>query len=243
MTRRERLESKLEKRQEWAAGRREKAATIHRFTGQFRGDHAFNTQPGHIPIRARVIRMDERAYEHTKMAGHHDTKAAGLATQLERSVFSDDADAIEQLQGRINEHEAARDRMKLVNKLYKKGDAAGLAALGIDLERLKVKLAEAGSYWGSKPHLPYELTNLGARIRSDHERIAAIKARRERATRAETAGGLLVEGDEWVRVTFAEKPPRETILALREAGFNWGDGHWTGRREKLPDAVRGMIGA
>lgn len=27
------------------------------------GDHAFNTQPGHIPLRARVIARDDQAHE------------------------------------------------------------------------------------------------------------------------------------------------------------------------------------
>lgn len=241
MTRRERLERKIAKREEWASGRRQKAAAVHSFTDQFRGDHAFNFQPGHIPLRARVIRMEDRAYEDTTMAAHHDAKAAGLADQLDRSVFSDDADAIEQLAARIAKHEAQRDQMKRVNILYKKGDAPGLAALGIDLERLKQKLAEAGAWFGKQPHMPYELTNLGARIRADRERIETIKARRGRAEQAVAAGGVLLEvKPEWsgyCRVTFAEKPERAILDALKAAGFQWGAGHWSGRRAQLPDGI------
>lgn len=251
MTRRERLERKLEKRQDWAAGRRSKAAQAHAFTNQFRGDHAFNTQPGHIPLRARVIRVEDRAREDLAMANHHEAKADGLERQLETSVFSDDDDAIEQLEKRIAENEAKRDRMKLVNKLYKKGDAAGLTALGLDLEKLKAKLAEAGSYWGSAPHLPYELTNLGARIRADKERIEDIKRRRERTAQAEAAPGGVVIVDagtsprfdgvageyQWIRVTFAEKPDRAVLNALKAAGFHWGAGSWSGRRDQLPAEV------
>src|SRR3990167_4903758 len=113
MTRRERLETKVAKREEWAAGRRDKAATITRYTDRYRGDVAFNTQPGHIPERARVIRMTDKAAEHQTMAAHHDAKAAGLADQLDRAVFSDDHDAIQKLEARIADHEATRDRMKL----------------------------------------------------------------------------------------------------------------------------------
>ena len=241
MTRRERLEAKVERRRDWAAGRRGKAADLYRYTDRYRGDVAFNTQPGHIPERARVIRKIDQAHEHAQMAEHHDTKAAGLAGQLERSVFSDDADAVEQLEARIAEHEATRDRMKEVNRLYKKGDAAGLAALDLDLEALKAKLAAAGSYWGDRPHLAYELTNLGARIRADRERIGVIKARQARTAAAEAApGGVVIEGTgEWVRVTFAEKPAREVLDALRAAGFRWDGGSWVGERSKLPEAIAG----
>ena len=155
MTRRERLEAKIEKRREWADGRRGKAAALREYADRYRGDVAFNTQPGHIPERARVIRTIDRAHEHAAMAQHHEAKAAGLRSQLDRAVFSDDTDAVEQLEARIREHEEKRDRMKRVNALYKKGDAAGLATLGVDLEALKTKLAAARPYWGDRPHLPY----------------------------------------------------------------------------------------
>ena len=238
MTRRERLERKVEKRREWATGRLGKAARLSSYTDRYRGDVAFNAQPGHIPERARVIRMIDKAAEHQQMAQHHEAKADGLEGQLDRSVFSDDADAIEQLEARIAEHEEKRNRMKRVNALYKKGDAAGLAALGLDLDSLKAKLAAAGPYWGGKPHLAYELTNLGARIRSDRERIEQIKARHGRSEQAEqTVGVLIEEKAEWngyCRVTFAEKPDRAILDALRAAGFQWGAGHWSGLRASLP---------
>ena len=241
MTRRERLEAKIEKRQEWAAGRRSKAGQIHTFTDQFRGDHAFNTQPGHIPLRARVIRMEDKAHEHVEMANHHDAKAAGLEAQLDRTVFSDDPNAIEAIEARIAENEAKRDRMKLVNRLFKKGDAAGLAAIGLNLDTIKAKLAAAGPYWGGAPHLPYEMTNLGARIRADKERIEEIRRRQERTEKADASGGVLIEGDDYARVTFAEKPDREILDALRGAGFRWGAGCWVGPRASLPACVAALV--
>ena len=237
MTRRERLEHRVEKRREWAGGRRDKAAELFARGDKYRGDHAFNTQPGHIPERARVIAATERGFEHAQMADHHDSRAAGLEVQLDHSVFSDDADAIEQLEQRIAKNEEKRDHMKRVNVLFKRGDAAGLSGLGVDLETLKCKLAEAGPYWGDKPHLPYELTNLGARIRADRERIEDIKRRQSRTEMAAASGGIVIEGSDWVRVTFAEKPAREMLDALRAAGFRWGAGSWVGERAKLPTAL------
>jgi hypothetical protein len=44
-----------------------------------------------------------------------------------------------------------RDRMKKVNALYRKGDAAGLAALGLNLENLQAKLKDAYS-WMQQPY-------------------------------------------------------------------------------------------
>jgi hypothetical protein len=241
MTRRERLENKVERRQEWAARRRDKAAPLFARADPYRGDIAFNTQPGHIPERARVIRATDKAIEHSNMADHHEQKAAGLSAQLDRSVFSDDHDAIAQLEARIAEHEATRDRMKKVNAFYKKGDAAALTALGLDLAQLRSRVATVNLSWVKAPYESYQLTNLGARIRTDRERIEQIKQRTARTEQAEAAGGVLIETQPtwngYCRVTFAEKPARAIIEALKAAGFMWGAGHWSGEHAKLPEGV------
>lgn len=251
MTRREYLERKLEKREEWAA--KASARSDARFhTAGAIADGIPMGQPilvGHHSERharrdAERIRSNmSKACEEADLAKHHASCAAGLERALEHSVFSDDTDAIEKLEARIVENEAKRDRMKLVNKLYKKGDAVGLAAIGFDLEKLKAKLAAAGAYWGDRPHLAYELTNLGARIRSDRERVEEIKRRATRTAEAEAAGGVTVRdvGSEHVTVTFAEKPERSVLEALKSAGFCWGGGCWLGYRERLPVVVLEMV--
>jgi len=255
MTRRERLERKLERRQAWA--QKAQARSAARFAA---ADRLASGIPLGQPIlvghhserhaRADAARIDSNmrhGCEQADLATHHTSAAAGLEAQLDRSIFSDDANAIEELEARIADNEAKRERMKTVNRLYKKGDAAGLAALGFTLDTIKAKLAAAGPYWGSAPHLPYELTNLGARIRADKERIATIRARQARADQAEAAGGVVVESKpEWngyCRVTFAEKPDREILTALKAAGFVWGNGSWSGKAENLPGCVNSLADA
>src|SRR5262249_27534412 len=128
MTRRERLERKLEKRQEWAAKRREDAAqrfqaahqaTEHIPLGQpiLVGHHS---EKHHRAAHARSDRNMRAGCDSQSMAKHHEEKAAGLERQLDTSVFSDDDDAIEQLEQRIAEREAKRARMKAINAAHKK---------------------------------------------------------------------------------------------------------------------------
>jgi len=245
MIRRERLERKLEKRREWAG--KAEARSDARFNAAHNLADAIPLgQPilcGHHSERharrdaERIANNMTKGCEESRLAEHHEACATGIERALERSVFSDDADAVEKLEVRIAENEAKRDKMKLVNKLFKKGDAEGLAALGLNLESLKARLAGRFS-WDQQPFAKFELTNLGARIRADRERIEEVKARSARATKAEEAGGVVVEGTgDYCRVTFAEKPEREVLDALKAAGFVWGGGSWTGLREKLPAAV------
>jgi hypothetical protein len=212
-------------------------------------DIAFNTQPGHIPARARIIAQQEKAFEHGNMAAHHEQRAAGIEAALERSIYSDDDNAIEALEKRIAEHEAERERMVKVNKLWRKKDAAGLAALGISLETLNKNLQAAG-YFGKQPHMPYEMSNLGGRIQADKKRLLAIKARQKESAEAAAApGGVLIKtgdfhsGSKWANVTFAEKPDRAILNELKDAGFRWSSGSWFGDLDKLPESVKALQGA
>ena len=239
MSRRERLEVRLERRREWADSRKGKASNLLAQNERYHGDVPFNTQPGHIPERARVIARHDHAMEHYSMAQHHAGKAEGLEAQLERTIFSDDDNAITAIEARIAEHKGKRERIKLVNKLYKKGDAEGLTALGIDLNTLKAELIAKGPYWGDQPYMPYELTNLGARIQADKKRIAEITRQAAQTAQAFASGGMLITGQDYVKIIFAEKPAREILTALKTAGFQWGSGAWHGSRAKIPACVMG----
>ena len=246
MTTRERKEARLERRLDWAESRDAKSAAAFARARRIAdgiplGQPILVAHHSEKHARADQTRIQggmARGVESMNMAELHRSKADGIQRQLDTSIYSDDVDAVGQIRAKIAGLEAKRDRMKLVNALVKKGDAAGLAAIGLDLGSIKAKLAAAGPYWGDKPHLPYELTNLGGNIRRLQERIKGIEAAEHRSTLAEaSAGGVLVEGETWVRVTFAEKPERTVIESLKAAGFRWGGGHWIGERAKLPAQV------
>lgn len=248
MTRRERLERKLEKRREWAGKAEQRSAAAFGRASKIADGIPFG-QPilvGHHSER-HARRDQERIHsgmakgcEEQKLAEHHESKADGLERALDHSIFSDDEDAIEQIEARLAANEAKRERKKQVNKLYKKGDAAGLAALGIDYERLKEKLSQPDVMsWCRQPYPAYELSNLGGRIAADRKKLEAVKAKQERQAAAESAeGGFVIEGEDYVRLTFAEKPERSLLDALKAAGFHWSGGGWCGYRAKLPEELK-----
>lgn len=258
MTRRERMERRLERRREWAQSREAKADAA------WKAHESVPLPPGGEPIKvghhsegrhraaiARSHALAFKAIEHQDMAKEHASRAAGIAAQLDRAVFSDDADAIEQLEARIAEREAEQERMKARNAAYRKGgspapdDDAGWAKvaqiMGQDVTHLRACMKARGEYGqGRKPHESYELSNLNANIRRDRLRIEQIK--REQAKRAEADAApngvtVNVTGD-YAIVTFAEKPSRDILDALRAAGFHWGRGSWTGRADAMPQCVR-----
>jgi hypothetical protein len=252
MTRRERLERKVERRGEWADKASARSTSLsnesHRMMsvipmGQpiLIGHHSEKRDRNY---RNRAWNKMGAAVAQQDLAEHHESKAAGLSAQLDRTIFSDDDNAVEAIEARIAEHEAEREQMKKINALYRKNDAAGLAALGINLESLKAKLVAAGPYFGKSPHMPYEMSNLGGRIQADKKRLQAIKAQQQRQeAAAATENGVKVENhaNGYMSVTFAEKPERSILSALRDAGFRWGAGHWFGQTSVLPACVAELV--
>lgn len=253
MTRRERLQRKVERRKEWA----EKAQTrsdAHYQTGHRMMDAIPFGQPiliGHHSekrdrnFRGRIDGHMSKFVADRKLAEHHESKADGLQAQLDKSIFSDDTDAVEALEQRIAENEAKRKQWKTINTLYRKGDAEGLAKFGLNLETLREKLKDAYS-WCQQPYAGYELQNLGQRINADKKRLEQVKVRSQRQAAAESApNGITIENCQggYCRVTFAGKPDRAILDALKEAGFWWGQGSWAGKAEQLPEAVKQMAAA
>src|SRR3990167_7077850 len=61
-------DAKADKYVLWAAKRRSEAERVFDHNSHYTGDIAFNTQPGHIPLRARVIARNKRADENLRVA-------------------------------------------------------------------------------------------------------------------------------------------------------------------------------
>lgn len=217
MTYRERREARAERLRGWADKRQQEASTtIATINERYRGDHAFNTQPGHIPERARVIAQEDRAFRSMEKAESMASRASTIEHQLDTSIYSDDPDAVERLEAKVAELEAERAAIKAHN----------------------VAMRKAGTPEKCWP--AYKLSNLGGNIKRTRERIADVRRRQARAQAAEAAeGGVVVTGQDYVTVTFADKPPRSTLDAMKVAGFHWSGGSWHGRRDRIPAEVKG----
>jgi hypothetical protein len=257
MTRRERLERRLELRQEWAEKRRARAAAGYARSRELVANIPMgqpilighHSEKGHRATLERSDNAMRAGFESEAMANHHANKAEGIERALDRSIFSDDEDATERLQEKIEKAEKLRDAMKAANAIIRKvpknvqtpEKVAALVAIGFPESRA-VQLF-APDFCGRIGFASYELTNLGANIRRMKERIEQIGTVNARKEAAETSPhGVTVEGDEWVRITFAEKPLRMILDSLKGAGFLWRGGGWVGKRDAIPNQVRDLAG-
>ncbi len=71
---------KADRLDEWASKRETKAAAQLSSLPSIRNDWAFITQPGHVPLRAKMNKADGRAYESLGVARKMRSRAASLRT-------------------------------------------------------------------------------------------------------------------------------------------------------------------
>lgn len=184
MTYRERRLRKAERLREWAEKREAKAAPVYAEREHYSGDTAFWTQPGDIPQRTRLFRRMDQAHADTSKAHEMDSRAAGIESAADNAIYSDDPDAIEQLEERIAGLEAERDRVKVINKAARAGKL-GEIELTTREKRHLMSIAQHQPYYdpAHKGYPPYLLTNLGGNINRQKKRLEALRNPRPRAPR------------------------------------------------------------
>jgi len=163
MTYRERRQRRADNYRTWAGKREATAEAVFKADEHYTRDHAFNTQPGHIPERARLIRRQDRQFESLAKASSMRGRADGIEDQLATSIYDDDPDAVEQLRARIARLEAERDAAKTRNTAYRKAHKAELAAMSPYQRGQAV------------PYPSYHFQNLSGNINRQKQRLARLE--------------------------------------------------------------------
>ncbi|MCX7335481.1 MAG: DUF3560 domain-containing protein [Hyphomicrobiales bacterium] len=246
------MTARLERREEWADKARAASTAAYQASHRATDGIPFgqpvlvghHSEGAHRRALARSDSAMSRACERSKMAERHDGAAVNLGHALDVTIFSDDDNAADAIRARITAREAERARIVALNKLIRRELKAGplppdfLARIGAtDSERAAI-LSNARC-WGSPVFGAYVTSNLSGRISADKKRLEAIEYQATRHAAAEAApGGVSIQGEaDYVAITFADKPARDVLDALKAAGFHWSGGSWCGYRAKIPAEV------
>ena len=144
-------------------------------------------------------------------------------------IKSGDADALEQLQKKVEKAEELQAEMKAVNAYYRKNKTLKGYKDYTDEKAAKLDEAIKESMWGV-PFPPYELTNNNAKIRNAKARIAELERLKESARDTEeqtdeysTDLFRVVENTEIMRLQlfFDGKPDADTRAVLKKNGFRF----------------------
>ncbi len=246
MTYRERRERRAERYRGWADKRQADAAATFAADEHYRGDHAFNFQPGHIPERARVIAREDRAHESLHKAARMDERADNIESQLAGAIYSDDPDAIEALEARIAELETERERIKTYNASARRGapDPSQLT----EGERANLaSIARTSPYQlGKHGEFPaYHLSNLGGNIGRQRARLKDLKRRAAVRAKADEAPAEVCD---FCKREVHAIGPREWVDAANNKASKWPEFHehaprgpWReGHYMKVSAAVHGL---
>lgn len=174
-TYRERREAKAARLRRWAETREERAAATLAADERFRGDYAFNTQPGHIPERARVIAREDRAYASLRKADGMRARADGIEAQAAAAIYSDDPDAIERLREKVARLEAERAAIVAFNKAVRKPGADVRALIeALSPEMRADYMRSRYGYCRDAAFPAYATSNLSGNIKRLRDRIEAL---------------------------------------------------------------------
>ena len=180
MTYRERRAARAERLREWAGKRYAGAESVNRWADQYRGDTAFNTQPGHIPERARLNAAQDRAFRSVQKADSMTARADSIERAAKVAIYSDDADAIERLRDKIGDLELQRARIVAYNAACRKAGKVTADALALLDDRQRADLDSIARYasfqLGKHGEFPaYAGSNLSGNIKRARDRLARLE--------------------------------------------------------------------
>ncbi len=185
MTTRERRERKAERLREWAGNAAERSEQRFNTATDATAGIPFG-QPilvGHHSERRHRNALDKadnnmrKGVEEADKRDRLSSRAAGIESQLENTIFSDDHDAIEKLEAKIAKLETQREGYKSFNAQRRKGvsldDIDATDALKeAFLSMVRISFA---SLEGKGGFPKYVLSNLGATIRTAKKRLEGLK--------------------------------------------------------------------
>lgn len=158
-----------------------------------------------------------------------------------RVISSDDPNAIQKMQDKLEMCEKSQKYMKEVNAYYRKnGTCEGFPGMeAARAARLDESVRQAYS-WDKQPFPSYALTNNSAEIRRLKQRIEKLTVNQEVGFVGWTFdGGEVVANSEENRlqIFFDEKPDEQKRSALKGNGFKWSPSQGAWQRQLNDNAI------
>lgn len=156
-------------------------------------------------------------------------------------IKSDDENAIEKLQEKVDGLREQQEQMKAANKALRMSDAEKGDALLRDMGYTDQQIAELRKpdYCGRIGYPAYLLSNNSANIRRLEERIKSLQATKSKGTQeSENQFFKVVENTENMRLQlfFEGKPEPEVREVLKSNGFKWAPSQGAWQRQLTPNA-------
>lgn len=197
---------------------------------------------GNFPVKKKNRQNSRRETlhdEYNRLESYKD-KIRNLLT-CNQPILSNEADAIERIQDKINDLEADKALMIAINKYYRKNKT--LEGFEDDIpdelqRRIKFAFGFLKDLTESTGHI-FDTTNTNAEINRLKDRLKSLTAIKEKGTtEKEYEGFQVVENAELMRlqIIFEYKPDEETRNVLKSNGFKWAPSQGAWQRQLTPNA-------
>ena len=187
--------------------------------------------------RDKIWNTMGKSVEAQKKAGYYADKAEAIKNN--DAIFSDDPDALEKLDAKLKDLQAAQDFMKAANKCIRNNDREAFLKLPLATASLWVELTQPRRF-GGMGFAGFSLTNNNANIRRIKQRIDELKAQGVKQAIDKTINNVRVfenRGANRLQLFFPGKPPGEIIAKLKGHGFRWCRSEQAWQRHISPSAI------
>ena len=185
------------------------------------------SEKGDRAYRGRIGAKFEKSAESFDKAEELERRAEAAANNT--AIYSDDPEAVKEIDAKLAKMKAMRETMKKCNALIRKNDRAGL--LEIVKNPAKVEELFTPDFCGRVGFADYQLTNLGANIRRLEKRRAELVTLKATGKTERMVGEVrVVEDPDIARIQlfYPGKPDQATRDNLKRWGFRWApsEGAW-----------------
>lgn len=194
-------------------------------------------------------RRHERDLDRIQNATRRGVDAAREADDLERraqaaenstAISSDDPNALVELRAKVARLEARREDMKRTNREWRRGGWDAVSGLDDDQKtKIKETLARVGRGDGP-PFAPYQLTNLGGRIRQAKARIVQMETQRAIPSSESEVGDVRIVDNadaNRVQLFLPGRPGPDLKTRLKRSGWRWSPSRGCWQRHRSTAAL------
>lgn len=190
-------------------------------------------------FRERIDQKMGQSVAASEKADYYEQKAQ--AAEKNTAISSDDPDALDKLQEKLDSLKAKQAFMKRVNAYYRKHKTCeGCEGVSPELAAKLDESMETAYSWETAPFPSCTLTNNNANIRRVEGRIKQLTRAQEVGYRGwEFEGGKVVPNTDLNRlqIFFDEIPPEEVRSALKGWGFRWARSEGAWQRQLTGNAI------
>ncbi len=209
---------------------------------------AFITGPAKFPVAANEKRMRSADKRLDEAMAFYERGVKRLKKLAKGPVDNSTQAQLTQAKSKLAQREKAQEQMKAANKVLRskklKDSEKRAQLLDIGLTDKQIDALNKPDFAGRTGFKTFELSNNNAEIRRLRQRVDALES--QSAAAKSTGGSESVAFEDGhieldhaagvLRIKHDEKPPQETIRALKGKGFRWSPKNQAWQRKLTPSA-------